>query len=126
MHLINKIFNNESIRTIQDKEDEKYYISIVDLVGILSESKDGRKYWRKLNQRLNEEGNEKDFEDLSYVMKLVEIKTDGFKIVKNTLYKKDDKVSIINCDKNKIKTLDKLFKIINLNRKQKIFQLKLL
>ena len=58
MHLINKIFNNETIRTVWDKEDEKYYISVVDIVGIISESKDGRKYWNKLKQRLKEEGNE--------------------------------------------------------------------
>ena len=38
MHLINKSFNNETIRTVWDKEKEKYYISIVDLVGVLSES----------------------------------------------------------------------------------------
>ncbi len=53
MHLINKIFNNETIRTVWDKE-EKYYISVVDLVGVISESKDGRKYWNKLKQRLKE------------------------------------------------------------------------
>ena len=58
MHLINKIFNNETIRTVQDKEEEKYYISVVDVVGIISESKDCRKYWNKLKQRLREEGNE--------------------------------------------------------------------
>ena len=58
MHLINKIFNNETIRTVWDKEKEKYYISIVDLVGVLSESDNPRKYWNKLKQRLKEEGNE--------------------------------------------------------------------
>lgn len=58
MHLINKIFNNETIRTVWDKEDEKYYISVVDIVGVISESKDSRKYWNKLKQRLKEEGNE--------------------------------------------------------------------
>ncbi len=58
MYLINKIFNNETIRTVWDKDDEKYYISIVDIVGVISESKDGRKYWNKLKQRLKEEGNE--------------------------------------------------------------------
>ena len=58
MHLINKIFNNETIRTIWDKEDEKYYISVVDVVGVISESKDKQSYWRKLKQRLREEGNE--------------------------------------------------------------------
>ncbi len=57
-YLINKIFNNENIRTVWNKDSEKYYISVVDIVGILSESKDGRKYWNKLKQRLKEEGNE--------------------------------------------------------------------
>ena len=58
MHLINKIFNNETIRTVWDKEEEKYFISVVDIVGIVSESSDGRKYWNKLKQRLKDEGNE--------------------------------------------------------------------
>lgn len=58
MHLINKIFNNEMIRTVWNKENEKYYISIVDIVSVITDSKDGRKYWNKLKQRLNKEGNE--------------------------------------------------------------------
>jgi len=58
MYLINKIFNNSTIRTVWDKEDEKYYISVVDIVSVVSESKDGRKYWNKLKQRLKAEGNE--------------------------------------------------------------------
>ena len=58
MHLINKIFNNETIRTVWDAEEEKYYISVVDIVSVITESSDGRKYWNKLKQRLNEEGNE--------------------------------------------------------------------
>ena len=57
-YLINKIFKNKTIRTIWDKESEKYYISVIDIVSIISESKDGRKYWNKLKQRLKEEGNE--------------------------------------------------------------------
>ena len=58
MHLINKIFNNETIRTVWDKEKEKYYISIVDLVGVLSESDRPRKYWSDLKNKLKQEGNE--------------------------------------------------------------------
>ena len=58
MYLINKLFNNKEIRTVWNKEEEKYYISVVDVVGELSGSKDGRKYWNKLKQRLKEEGNE--------------------------------------------------------------------
>lgn len=56
--LINKIFNNETIRTIWNKEEEKYYISIVDIVGILAESKSLNVYWRVLKKRLKDEGNE--------------------------------------------------------------------
>ena len=58
MHLINKIFNNETIRTVWDKEKGKYYISIVDLVGVLSESDRPRKYWSDLKNKLKQEGNE--------------------------------------------------------------------
>lgn len=57
-YIINKIFNNENIRTVWDNEEEKYYISVVDIVGILAESKDKQAYWRKLKQRLKVEGNE--------------------------------------------------------------------
>ena len=58
MQLVNKIFNNETIRTIWDKEQEKYFISIVDLVGVLSESDRPRKYWSDLKSKLKQEGNE--------------------------------------------------------------------
>lgn len=58
LHLINQIFQNDNIRTVWDKELEKYYISVVDVAGTLSESKDPQSYWRKLKQRLKEEGNE--------------------------------------------------------------------
>ncbi len=58
MHLVNKIFNNETIRTVWDKEEEKYFISIVDLVGVLSESDRPRKYWSDLKSKLKQEGNE--------------------------------------------------------------------
>ena len=58
MHLINKIFNNETIRTIWDKEEEKYYISVVDIVGVISGSDRPRKYWNDIKNKLKEEGNE--------------------------------------------------------------------
>ena len=58
MHLVNKIFNNETIRTVWDKDQEKYFISIVDLVGVLSESDRPRKYWSDLKSKLKKEGNE--------------------------------------------------------------------
>lgn len=58
MHLVNKLFNNETIRTVWDKDKEKYYISVVDVVGILSGSENPRNYWKVLKYRLKKEGNE--------------------------------------------------------------------
>lgn len=58
MHVINKLFKNKTIRTVWDKDKEKYYLSVVDIVGILSESKNPRHYWNVLKSRLKEEGNE--------------------------------------------------------------------
>jgi hypothetical protein len=58
MYLVNKIFNNETIRTVWNKEDEKYYISVVDIVGVISESENPRNYWKVLKHRLKQEGNE--------------------------------------------------------------------
>ena len=58
LQILNKTFENQKVRTVWISDEEKYYISVVDIVGILSESSDGRKYWNKLKQRLKEEGNE--------------------------------------------------------------------
>lgn len=58
MYLINKIFNNDTIRTVWDKEQEKYYISVIDVVGVITESDNPRKYWSVLKTRLKKEGNE--------------------------------------------------------------------
>ena len=67
MHLINKIFNNETIRTVWDKEDEKYYISVVDIVGVLADSSEPRKYWNWLKNKLK---NEENFETSSITRQL--------------------------------------------------------
>ena len=53
-----KLFNDRKIRTHWDSEQEKWYFSIVDVVGVLTESVDVASYWRKLKQRLLSEGNE--------------------------------------------------------------------
>jgi hypothetical protein len=50
-----KIFEDKKVRTIWDEEQEKWYFSVVDVVNVLTESADGRKYWNKLKQRLKEE-----------------------------------------------------------------------
>jgi hypothetical protein len=58
MHLISKLFNSEEIRTVWDKEKEKYFISVVDVVRVLTESENPRHYWTVLKSRLKEEKNE--------------------------------------------------------------------
>ena len=53
-----KLFENAKVRSQWDAEQEKWYISIVDVIQVLTESVDPAAYWRKLKQRLREEGNE--------------------------------------------------------------------
>ena len=53
-----QLFEDQPVRTAWDEEHEEWYFSIVDVVGVLTESKDPTTYWRKLKQRLKEEGNE--------------------------------------------------------------------
>ena len=53
-----QLYNDQQIRTAWDSEEEKWYFSIIDVVKILTDSKDPSGYWRKLKQRLKEEGNE--------------------------------------------------------------------
>jgi len=53
-----KLFENKKVRSSWDAEKEKWYISVVDVVEVLTESVDPAAYWRKLKQRLREEGNE--------------------------------------------------------------------
>ena len=57
-HQIPKLFEDKKIRTVWDDEQEKWYFSIVDVVGALTDSVDATAYWRKLKQRLKQEGNE--------------------------------------------------------------------
>lgn len=58
MHLINKLFNNETIRTVWNKDEEKYYISVVDMIRVLTESDRPRKYWSDLKKKMIDEGNQ--------------------------------------------------------------------
>ena len=53
-----KLFEEKQVRSIWDAKEEKWYISIVDVIALLTESSDANAYWRKLKQRLKEEGNE--------------------------------------------------------------------
>jgi hypothetical protein len=53
-----KLFEEKQVRSIWDADKEKWYISVVDVITVLTESVDPSAYWRKLKQRLKEEGNE--------------------------------------------------------------------
>ena len=53
-----QLFEGKKVRIVWDEQQEKYYFSVVDIVQVLTDSVDGRKYWNKLKQRLLEEGNE--------------------------------------------------------------------
>ncbi len=53
-----KLFEDKKVRTVWDNEQEKWYISIVDVVDVLTDSPNPRKYWSVLKTRLKKEGNQ--------------------------------------------------------------------
>src|SRR5690606_5761642 len=53
-----KIFEQKQVRTHWDEEQEKWYFSIVDVIGVLTDSPNPRNYWKVLKHRLIKEGNE--------------------------------------------------------------------
>ena len=53
-----QLFEEKKVRTVWDDEQEKWFFSIVDVCEVLTDSKDPQAYWRKLKQRLKDEGNE--------------------------------------------------------------------
>src|SRR3989338_9798352 len=53
-----KLFENKRVRVQWNQEKEKWHFSIVDVIAVLTDSVDPFAYWRKLKQRLLEEGNE--------------------------------------------------------------------
>lgn len=53
-----KLFDNKKIRSSWNKEEEKWYFSIVDIIEILTESINSRNYWKVLKHRLIKEGSQ--------------------------------------------------------------------
>jgi hypothetical protein len=53
-----QLFENQKIRSAWDNENEKWYFSVVDVVQVLTDSKNPQTYWRVLKKRLRDEGNE--------------------------------------------------------------------
>ncbi len=53
-----KLFEDKKVRTVWDSEQEKWYLSIVDVVEVLTDSPNPRKYWSVLKTRLKKEGSQ--------------------------------------------------------------------
>lgn len=53
-----KVFENKSIRTLWDEDQEKWYVSIIDVIEVLTGSPRPRKYWNALKTKLKAEGSE--------------------------------------------------------------------
>ncbi len=53
-----QLFENKRIHTAWDEEEQEWYLSVVDVVAILSDSENPQVYWRVLKKRLLSEGNE--------------------------------------------------------------------
>ena len=53
-----KLFEDYKVRTSWDREKETWYFSVVDIVGILSDSKNPNNYWKVLKNRLRKEGSQ--------------------------------------------------------------------
>ena len=58
LETISNLFEDKEIRSIWDSEKEDYYFSVVDIIGALTDSKEPRKYWSVLKNRLKKEGSE--------------------------------------------------------------------
>lgn len=58
LETINNLFEGVTIRSIWDSDKEDYYFSVVDVISALTNSKEPRKYWSVLKNRLNKEGSE--------------------------------------------------------------------
>lgn len=53
-----KLFEGQQIRSVWDNEKEEWYFSVIDVLGVLTESDNPRKYWSVLKTRLKKEGNQ--------------------------------------------------------------------
>lgn len=53
-----KLFQNNKIRTAWDAEQEKWFFSVVDIIGVLSDSVNPNNYWKVLKNRMKKEGSQ--------------------------------------------------------------------
>ena len=72
--LVEKVFENNKIRTIWNRDEEKFYISVIDIIAILTDSVEPRKYWNWLKNKLLKE---EQFETSSITRQLKLVSKDG-------------------------------------------------
>jgi hypothetical protein len=53
-----KLFQEQSVRSYWDEDQEKWFFSIIDVVSILADNSRSRKYWNDLKKKLKDEGSE--------------------------------------------------------------------
>jgi hypothetical protein len=53
-----KLFEDKKVRIVWDTEQEKWYISVIDVIAVLTESDRPRKYWSDLKKKLEKKGSE--------------------------------------------------------------------
>ncbi len=53
-----KLFEEKKVRTLWDEDQEKWFISVIDVIAVLTESDRPRKYWSDLKGKLQKEGSQ--------------------------------------------------------------------
>ena len=74
LKVVEKVFEDKQIRTIWDNNEEKFYVSVVDMIEVLTDSTEPRKYWNWLKNKLLKE---EQFETSSITRQLKLIAKDG-------------------------------------------------
>ena len=73
-----QLYQDAQIRTLWDGDQEKWYISIVDVIEVLTDSNTPKRYWSDLKRKLKVEGNE-TYEN---IVRLKMLATDGKTLIK--------------------------------------------
>lgn len=109
-----KIFNDKKIRTKWDEEIEDYYYSIIDVITVLTDSKNPSQYWRTLKSRLNEESGQ----SVTSCNKLKMPASDG-KSRLTDVASTNNLISLLN--KIKSKNKDEFINWLNQNKLKKLY-----
>ena len=109
-----KIFNDKKIRTKWDEEIEDYYYSIIDVIAVLTDSKNPSQYWRTLKSRLNEESGQ----SVTSCNKLKMPASDG-KSRLTDVASTNNLISLLN--KIKSKNKDEFINWLNQNKLKKLY-----